>query len=953
MADEQTLDQALHGNIEERELEKEMRSSYLDYAMSVIVGRALPDVRDGLKPVHRRVLYAMHDLGLQPNRPYRKSAFIVGEVMGKYHPHGDAAIYDTLVRMAQDFALRYPLVDGQGNFGSIDDDPPAQMRYTEARLGPIATELLRDIDADTVDFGPNYDESTREPVLLPARFPNLLVNGAAGIAVGMATNIPPHNLREVIGAVNAYIDDPEIDLKGLMKHIKGPDFPGGGTIMGKQGIRDAYSSGRGSVKVRAKAHVESLKGGKDAIVVTELPFMVKKGGEGGLITKIADLVRDKKITGVSDLRDESDRSGMRLVIELKRGGDPAQVVLNQLYKRTAMQQAFGINMVALVDGVPRQLGLRELIEQYVGHQKEVITRRTQHQLARAEARAHILEGLLVALDNLDAVIRLIRRAKDPDTARDGLIDKFELSRAQAQAILDMRLQRLTALEANKIKDEHKELTKLIKELRAILADEKKVLGLVKSELSGVAEKYGDERRTDITASDGELDIEDVIADQQMVVSITASGYAKRTPLATYRQQRRGGRGVQGMNMKEGDYIEHLNVCSTHDYLLFFTNQGKVYRLKVYELPEGSRAAKGRALVNVLPLKDKEKVMGMIPTRDFSEGKYLVFGTAQGMVKKTPFKDYDTPIRADGIIAINIRKGDELVRVRMTSGKDDIIMVSKSGHAARFSEKQARPMGRATAGVKGMNVSDKGNRVLSLDVVDHTDTKGDLLVVTENGYGKRTALLEYPVKGRGAKGMLTVKLTAKKGGLAGARVVRGGQELLFISQNGMVQRTAVDGISRMGRATQGVRVMNLKKGDRVSAVALVVESEENGNGTAAKAASLEEEAPTEATVAEEAAAAEAAGNGEAKVTRASRRRSSGSKAPGAGKTRTPARKGSAKPNRKPAAKPKAKAARPKKRSSSGSASAAKPNAARPKIKPKHTATAKQRAESEAAKKRRKK
>jgi DNA gyrase subunit A len=936
MADEQTLDQALHGNIEERELEKEMRSSYLDYAMSVIVGRALPDVRDGLKPVHRRVLYAMHDLGLQPNRPYRKSAFIVGEVMGKYHPHGDSAIYDTLVRMAQDFSLRYPLVDGQGNFGSIDDDPPAQMRYTEARLGAIATELLRDIDADTVDFGPNYDESTREPVLLPARFPNLLVNGAAGIAVGMATNIPPHNLTEVIRAVNAYIDDPEIDLKGLMKHIKGPDFPGGGTIMGTQGIRDAYRSGRGSIRIRAKAHVEPLRGGKDAIIVTELPFMVKKGGEGGLITKIADLVRDKKITGISDLRDESDRSGMRLVIELKRGGDPPQVVLNQLYKRTAMQQAFGINMVALVDGVPRTLSLRELVEQYVGHQKEVITRRTQHQLARAEARAHILEGLLVALDNLDAVIRLIRRSKDPDTARDGLIDKFKLTRAQAQAILDMRLQRLTALEANKIKEEHKELTKLIKELRAILADEQKVLALVKSELKEVAEKYGDERRTEITASEGELDIEDVIADQQMVVSITASGYAKRTPLATYRQQRRGGRGVQGMNMKEGDYIEHLHVCSTHDYLLFFTNQGKVYRLKVYELPEGSRAARGRALVNVLPLKDKEKVMAVIPTRDFSEGKFLVFGTAQGMVKKTPFKDYDTPIRADGIIAINIRKGDELVRVRMTSGKDDIIMVSKSGHAARFSEKQARPMGRATAGVKGMNVSDKGNEVLSLDVVDHTDTKGDLLVVTENGYGKRTALMEYPVKGRGAKGMLTAKLTARKGGLAGSRVVREGQELIFISQNGMVQRNAVDGISRMGRATQGVRVMNLKKGDRVSAVALVVEStDQNGNGASASGGSVEDETPTAASVADEAAAADAAGNGEAKVSRTPRRRSSDSKAP-------------AKP--KSPAKPKAKPAQKRGNSAASAASRAKPKSPRPKIKPKHTATAKQRAEAERKKRR---
>jgi DNA gyrase subunit A len=957
MADgDKALDEVLHGKIEERELEKEMRSSYLDYAMSVIVGRALPDVRDGLKPVHRRVLYAMHDLGLQPNRAYRKCAFIVGEVMGKYHPHGDSAIYETLVRMAQDFALRYPLVDGQGNFGSIDDDPPAAMRYTEARLGPLATEMLRDIDADTVDFGPNYDESTREPVLLPARFPNLLVNGATGIAVGMATNIPPHNLREVIGAVNAYIDDPEIDMKGLMRHVKGPDFPGGGTIMGTQGIRDAYRSGRGSIRVRAKAHVEPIKGGKEAIVVTELPFMVKKGGEGGLIAKIADLVRDKKVTGISDLRDESDRTGMRLVIELKRGGEPAQVVLNQLYKRTAMQQAFGINMVALVDGVPRTLSLRELVEQYVGHQKEVITRRTQHQLARAEARAHILEGLLIALKNLDAVIKLIRASKDPDTARDALIKKFKLTRAQAQAILDMRLQRLTALEAGKIKTEHAELVKLIKELRAILADEKKVLGLVKTELKEVADRYGDERRTEITAAEGELDIEDVIADQQMVVSITASGYAKRTPLATYRQQRRGGRGVQGMNMKEGDYIEHLYVCSTHDYLLFFTNQGKVYRLKVYELPEGSRASRGRALVNVLPLKDKERVMSVIPTRDFSEGKFLVFATAQGMVKKTPFKDYDTPIRADGIIAIKIRKGDELVRVRMTSGKDDIVMVSKSGHAIRFNEKLARPMGRGTAGVKGMNVSDKGNEVLSLDAVSAQDKKGQLLVVTENGYGKRTMLAEYPIKGRGGKGVLTAKLTAKKGGLAGARVVREGQELIFISQTGMVQRNAVSGISQMGRPTQGVRLMNLKKGDLVSAVALVVESDQNGNGASAPAASLEEEAPSAESVAEEAAAAEAAGNGEAKVTKAKPSRSSGAAKPKAKPAKkAPASKAKpkpAKPKPKPAAKPK-----PKPRSNSKASApkakpkpAAKPKAARPKIKPKHTATAKQRAESARKKKR---
>ncbi len=792
--------EALTGRVEERELEKEMRSSYLDYAMSVIVGRALPDVRDGLKPVHRRVLYAMHDIGLQPTRPYRKCAFIVGEVMGKYHPHGDSAIYDTLVRMAQEFSLRYPLIDGQGNFGSIDDDPAAAMRYTEARLGRLATELLRDIDADTVDFGPNYDESTQEPLILPARFPNLLVNGASGIAVGMATNIPPHNLREVAGAVHAYIDDPSIDLAGLMEHVKGPDFPGGG-IMSLEGIRDAYASGRGTAKVRARAHVEPLKGGKDAIVVTELPFMVKKGGDNGLITKIADLVRDKKLEGISDLRDESDRSGMRLVIELKRGGHPAKVVLNNLYKKTGMQTSFGINMVALVDGVPRTLGLRELVEHYVQHQREVVTRRTQYELRRAEARAHILEGLLIALDNLDAVIKLIRGSADPDQAREGLIAKFELSREQAQAILDMRLQRLTALEADKVRAEHADLMERIGELRAILGDEARVLGLVKEEL-------------------------DMIADQQMVISLTASGYVKRLPLATYRQQHRGGVGVMGMNMKEDDYIAHLHICSTHDYLLFFTNRGKVYRLKVYELPEGSRTAKGSALVNLLPLREGETVMAVIPTRDFKENKYLAFATAKGQFKKTEFLAYNTPIRADGIIAIKVRDGDELVQVRLTSGEDDILMVSKSAHAVRFSEGEARPMGRDTSGVKGMNVSAKvggeANRVLAMDVA-RDDT--ELFVVTENGYGKRTSIAEYPRKGRGTKGVLTAKLTEKKGGLAGALIVREHQELLFISQLGMVQRTSASGISRMGRPTQGVRVMNIKDDDRISAVALVVESGE--------------------------------------------------------------------------------------------------------------------------------
>jgi DNA gyrase subunit A len=826
--------ESLTGRIEERELANEMRSSYLDYAMSVIVGRALPDARDGLKPVHRRVLYAMHDLGLQPNRPFRKCAFIVGEVMGKYHPHGDSAIYDTLARMAQDFSMRYPLIDGQGNFGSIDDDPPAAMRYTEARLARLATELLRDIEAETVDFGLNYDEKTQEPEILPARFPNLLANGSSGIAVGMATNIPPHNLSEVIGAVRAYIENPDIDLAGLMKHIKGPDFPGGGTIMGSSGIEEAYRSGRGSVRLRAKAHVEPIRGGKEAIIVSELPFMVKKGGDGGLITKIADLVREKKITGISDLRDESDRSGMRLVIELKRGGDPAQVVLNQLFKRTSMQTSFGINMVALVDGVPRTLSLKELIQHYVGHQREVVTRRTQFELRRAEARAQILEGLLVALDNLDAVIKLIRGSDDPDAARQGLIDKFELTEEQAQAILDMRLQRLTALESDKVRTEHAELVKRIKELRTILGDEARIDGLIVDELGEIENRYGDERRTEITVAEGEVDIEDMIADQQMVISITASGYAKRLPLATYRQQRRGGKGVMGMNLKEGDYIEHLHICSSHDFLLFFTNRGKVYRLKVYELPEGSRTSKGQALVNVLPLRDGERVMAVIPTRDFNEGRYLVFATANGLVKKTEFSTYNTPIRADGIIAIKIRKGDELVQVRLTSGTDDLLLVSKSGQASRFSNDAVRPMGRDTSGVKGMNVSDKGNRVLALDVA-RPDC--ELLVVTQNGYGKRTKVAEYPVKGRGTKGVLTIKLTTKKGALAGALMVREHQDLLFISQNGMVQRTSVRDISQMGRATQGVRVMNVGSGDCVSAVAPVVESGSGVEGADADVATI--------------------------------------------------------------------------------------------------------------------
>jgi DNA gyrase subunit A len=808
------------GNIEPRGLEEEMRSAYLDYAMSVIVGRALPDVRDGLKPVHRRVLYVMNELGLQPNRKHVKCAQIVGEVMGKYHPHGDSAIYDTLVRLAQDFSMRYPLVDGHGNFGNIDGYSAAAMRYTEARLDRLATEMLRDIDEDTVDYVPTYDGTRQEPVVLPSRFPNLLVNGGSGIAVGMATNIPPHNLREVIDATIAYIDDPSIDVDGLMRHIKGPDFPTSGIILGREGIRDAYATGRGRVRVQAKAHIEPIGQGKEAIIVTELPFQVRKGGDGGLILKIRDLVVDKKIPEISDLRDESDRHGMRLVIELKRDAIP-KVVLNKLHKHTPMQTTFGVNMVALVDNVPRTLSLREVIGHYVDHQIEIVVRRTKYQLRRAEERAHVLEGLLIALTNLDEVIALIRSSRDPEAARLGLVERFELTVIQAQAILQLTLSRLTALEADKIQKEHADLVELIKELREILGDESRVYGLIKDELREIAEAYGDDRRTEITHAEGEIDIEDLIADQQMVISITHSGYVKSLPLSTYRQQRRGGIGVTGMDMKDDDYIEHLFVCSTHDYLLFFTNRGKVYRLKVYELPEASRTAKGRALVNLLPLREGERVQSVLSTRDFTEGKYLVFATRNGIVKKTEFLAYNTPIKADGIIAINIRDDDELIAVRRTSGHDDIIMVSRSGQAARFSEAQVRAMGRDTSGVRGMNVSQKGNSLLAMDVARDDQ---ELLVVTENGYGKRTPIPDYPVKGRATMGVKTIMLTENKGALAGALVVREHQELVFISQNGMVQRTSVRGISRYGRASQGVRVMNIRDDDQVSAVALVAESE---------------------------------------------------------------------------------------------------------------------------------
>jgi DNA gyrase subunit A len=814
--------------VETRELEQEMRSSFLDYAMSVIVSRALPDVRDGLKPVHRRVLYAMNEAGLQPNRPRVKCARVVGDVMGTYHPHGDAAIYDTLVRLAQPFSLRYPLVDGQGNFGNIDDDPPAAYRYTEARLARMATEMLRDIDADTVDFVPNYDEKHREPSVLPSRFPNLLVNGSSGIAVGMATNIPPHNMSEVIDGILAMIEDPEINVEKLARHIKGPDFPTGGIIVGREGIREAYRSGRGRVVMRARAHVEELRGGRTAIIVSELPYGVKKGGDAGVIKKIADLVNDKVLPEISNLADHSDKTGMRIQIELKREAIP-QVVLNKLFKHTPLQATFGYNAVALVDGVPRTLSLLELIRHYLDYQRQVVTRRTKYELRKAMERSHVLEGYLIALDNLDAVIALIRGSADPDEARTGLIETFELSEIQAQAILDLRLQRLTGLERKRIQDEYADLAERISELRAILGEESEIDRLIREELLEIKGAYAraDDRRTEIVAAEGDLELEDLIAEEDMVIAITRSGYVKRLPVTTYREQRRGGIGVMGMDMKDEDYIEHLVVASTHDYLLFFTSVGKIYRLKVHELPLGSRQSKGRALVNLLPLAQGESVRTLIATRNFEEAEYLVLATKNGVVKKTRFAEYNTPLKADGIIAIKLREKDELVAVIHSSGKDDILLVSRKGQAIRFPEKAVRSMGRATSGVSGMRMR-KGDEVIAASLAKDD---ADLLVVTVNGYGKRTLIHQYPSKGRGGLGVKTVQLTEARGQLAGALVVRDGYQVMLMSTGGTVIRMPVEEVKRLGRSTQGVIVMRLRKGERVSTLAPVVEQpngEENAD-----------------------------------------------------------------------------------------------------------------------------
>ncbi|KKM11658.1 DNA gyrase subunit A [Clostridiales bacterium PH28_bin88] len=796
-----------------------MKRSYIDYAMSVIWGRALPDVRDGLKPVHRRILYAMYDMGMTPDKPHKKSAWVVGQVLARYHPHGDAAVYDAMVRLAQPFSSRYPLIDGHGNFGSIDGDAAAAMRYTEARMSKIAMELVADIDKETVDFIPNYDESLQEPTVLPARFPNLLVNGAAGIAVGMATNIPPHNLGEVIDGLVQMIDNPDISIRELMLSIKGPDFPTGGLIMGRQGIKDAYHRGRGSITVRARAEIEPMSGGKSRIVVTELPFQVNKAK---LVERIAALVRDKKIDGITDLRDESDRTGLRVVVELRRDANPT-VVLNQLYKHTQMQDSFGVIMLALVDGRPQVLNLKSLLTHYLDHQKEVVTRRTRFELDKAEARAHIVEGLRIALDKLDEVINTIRASRTVDIARQALMDRFALSEKQAQAILDMRLQRLTGLEREKLEEEYRDLIKTIARLREILANERMVLAIIKEELLEIKKKYGDPRRTEIASAVEKLEVEDLIAEEDAVITITHRSYIKRTPVDTYRSQKRGGRGVTGVATREEDFVEHLFVATTHHFLLFFTNRGKVYRLKVHEIPEAGRQAKGTAIVNLLYLGGDEKITAVIPVRTFGEEKYLFMATRHGTVKKTALGEFDSS-RRDGIIAINLDEEDELIGVHLTEGQQDIILGTRFGVAIRFPEEEVRATGRNTRGVKGITLSPE-DRVVSMDSVR---PGADLLAVTENGFGKRTPLEEYRPQGRGGRGIIAIRTSERNGSLVAIMVVEEGDELMMVSSEGIIIRIDVADVSRMGRAAQGVTLMRLGENDRVVAVARVpARAEEEG------------------------------------------------------------------------------------------------------------------------------
>ena len=805
------------------ELSKEMRTSFLEYSMSVIVSRALPDVRDGLKPVHRRILYAMNESGITPKRPHAKSARTVGDVIGKYHPHSDTAVYDTMVRLAQPFSMRVPLVDGHGNFGSIDGDSAAAMRYTEARLDKPAMELLRDLDKETVDFQPNYDESLEEPVVLPARFPNLLVNGSSGIAVGMATNIPPHNLGEAIDATCMMLDNPDCTVDDLMTVLPGPDFPTGGIIMGRKGIRDAYETGRGSLTVRSTCRVEEGKNGKKSIIVSEIPYQVNRTK---LLEKIADLIRDKKLPEISNVHDGADRHGIDIIIDLKQNAIP-QVVLNKLYKHTQLQVGFGCNMVALVNGVPRTLSLKEMLHYYILHQEDVVERRTRYDLAKAEARAHILEGFVIALDNIDEVIQIIRASKTDAEAKETLMQTFSLSEKQSEAILEMKLRRLTGLEREKIQQELAELREKIEYYKRVLSDKNLLKQIIKDELLEIKDKYNSKRLTKITDEAKELDVEDLIAEEEVAVTVTKAGYVKRLPVATYRQQKRGGKGMQGVNLKESDFVEHLFISSTHAYMLFFSSLGKVYRLKAYEIPEASRHARGTAIVNLLPLEKGETIAAVIATKDFPENEYLMFATASGMVKKTSMKLYDRT-RRDGLIAINLKENDKLISVKRVAEGEKVVMVSSAGKAILWDESEVRAMGRDTMGVRGMTVNADA-RVLGMEIA-HPGS--DLFVITELGYGKRTPISEYPEHHRGGQGVYTITMTPKKGLLAAMKVVDEDDEIMIITEEGVVVRTAVSGVSELGRSTQGVHVMNVANKDKVSAVAIATSHEKKSHKTSA-------------------------------------------------------------------------------------------------------------------------
>lgn len=796
-------------------LVEEMKTSYINYAMSVIVERALPDVRDGLKPVQRRIIYAMGELGMRHDRPYKKSARIVGEVMGKFHPHGDSAIYDAMVRMAQDFSYRYELIDGHGNFGSVDGDPPAAMRYTEARLSRLAAEMLRDIDKNTVDFVPNFDETVDQPAVLPSRFPNLLVNGASGIAVGMATNIPPHNLGEVIDGIIMLIDNPDVTIKELSRVIVGPDFPTGGLILGREGIKEAYETGRGRIFVRAKTQIEQMNSGKHRIIVTELPYNVNKAK---LVEKIADLVRDKRIDGITDLRDESDKSGMRVVIELRRDVDP-RVILNQLYKHTQMQDTFGVIMLALVDGEPKVLNLKQVLHYYVEHQKDVVIRRCRHELKKAENDAHIREGLLIALDHIDEIISIIRGSQNDQVAKQTLMERFELTERQAVAILDMQLRRLTGLEREKIEAEHAQLLQTIQRLRTILGDMNLVYNIIKEELMEIKERFSDSRRTMIVRDDSNLDIEDLIAEEDLIVTLTHQGYIKRLPVDTYRSQRRGGRGITAISNRNEDFVEMLFVTSTHNYVLFFTNKGRVYRLKGHEIPEAGRNARGVAVINLVHLEPGERIEATIPIREYADDWYLVMATKQGMVKKTALIEYDST--RTGLIGISLLEDDEVVSVKLTDGQQEIILTTAEGQTIRFSEDQVRAMGRNARGVKGITL-DENDYVIGMDVVSNGE---DLLVVTEKGYGKRTGIDEYRITNRGGKGIKTLNKTDKTGRIVGAKMVYENNEIMLISHEGIMIRMAVADISRLGRNTQGVILMKLQENDKVVAAAHLVGRDE--------------------------------------------------------------------------------------------------------------------------------